>query len=92
MVWIHGGGFHSGSGNSETDFYGPDYILDRDVVLVTINYRLGPFGKIFMYFASFRFFLFILTTKIDSLKGFLSTEDAEAPGNYGLLDQTMALK
>jgi hypothetical protein len=24
--------------------------------------------------------------------GFLSTEDAEAPGNYGLLDQTMALR
>ena len=25
------------------------------------------------------------------LSGFLSTEDEEAPGNYGLLDQTMAL-
>lgn len=22
----------------------PDYLLDRDIVLVTINYRLGPFG------------------------------------------------
>jgi carboxylesterase type B len=45
MVWIHGGGFTAGSGNSETDFYGPGHILDRDVVLVTINYRLGPFGN-----------------------------------------------
>jgi carboxylesterase type B len=45
MVWIHGGGFTTGSGNFETDFYGPGYILDRDVVLVTINYRLGPFGN-----------------------------------------------
>lgn len=46
MVWIHGGGFTTGSGGSETDFYGPGYILDRDVVLVTLNYRLGSFGKI----------------------------------------------
>ncbi|XP_046453239.1 esterase FE4-like [Daphnia pulex] len=67
MVWIHGGGFSAGSGNFETDFYGPGKILDRDVVLVTINYRVGPFG-------------------------FLSTEDKEAPGNYGLLDQTLAIK
>jgi carboxylesterase type B len=45
MVWIHGGGFSAGSGNFETDFYGPGKILDRDVVLVTINYRVGPFGN-----------------------------------------------
>jgi len=67
MVWIHGGGFDMGSGNGETDIYGPGYFLDRDIVLVTINYRLGVFG-------------------------FLSTGDAKAPGNYGLLDQTLALK
>jgi len=46
MVWIHGGGFMSGSGNGESKmtFYGPGYILDRDVVLVTINYRLATLG------------------------------------------------
>lgn len=44
MVWIHGGGFIDGSGNGETDLYGPNYILDREVVLVTINYRLGVLG------------------------------------------------
>lgn len=44
MVWIHGGGFMTGSGNGETDFYGPDFIMDRDVVLVTINYRVGVLG------------------------------------------------
>lgn len=37
---IHGGAFTSGSGN----WLGPELMLDRDVVLVTINYRLGPFG------------------------------------------------
>jgi carboxylesterase type B len=42
MVWIHGGGFNSGS--SQTDLFGPDYLLQKDVVLVTVNYRLGPVG------------------------------------------------
>ena len=45
MVWIHGGGWLLGSGNGETDMYGPSYLLDRDIVLVTINYRVGPMGK-----------------------------------------------
>ena len=46
MVWIHGGGFMFGSGNGETDLYGPEYFMDKDIVFVTINYRLGPFGKL----------------------------------------------
>lgn len=33
-------GFESGSASSHT----PIYLMDRDIVLVTINYRLGPFG------------------------------------------------
>jgi carboxylesterase type B len=43
MVWFHGGGFVGGSGNSE--IYGPDYLVAEDVVVVTLNYRLGPFGN-----------------------------------------------
>ena len=27
------------------DWYGPRHIMDRDVVYVTFNYRLGPLGK-----------------------------------------------
>nr|CAD7433392.1 unnamed protein product [Timema monikensis] len=42
MVWIHGGGFVAGSGN--TRFFGPDYLVHADVVLVTLNYRLGVLG------------------------------------------------
>nr|AJP62547.1 carboxylesterase [Oxya chinensis] len=42
MVWIHGGGYTVGSGNS--DMYGPDYLLNHDVVVVTLNYRLGVLG------------------------------------------------
>ncbi|XP_069696454.1 juvenile hormone esterase-like [Periplaneta americana] len=42
MFWSYGGSWVSGSGN--TDFYGPQYLLDKDVMLVTINYRLGIQG------------------------------------------------
>jgi len=44
MVWIHGGAFSLGSGDSS--FYGPDYIVEKDVVLVTLNYRLGALGTL----------------------------------------------
>jgi cholinesterase len=42
MIYIHGGGFNTGS--STTDLLGPDYLLMADVVVVTLNYRLGAFG------------------------------------------------
>lgn len=42
MVFIHGGGFYRGSSSLGT--YGPEYLMDRDIVLVTIQYRLGVFG------------------------------------------------
>jgi len=42
MVYIHGGAFQEGSGN--TDTYGPDFIVEHRVILVTFNYRLGVFG------------------------------------------------
>lgn len=42
IVFIHGGAFMSGSGNSE--LYGPEYLVQHDVVLVTINYRLEVLG------------------------------------------------
>ncbi|KAL0274002.1 UNVERIFIED_CONTAM: hypothetical protein PYX00_006546 [Menopon gallinae] len=42
MFWIHGGGFYLGSGNAEV--YGPDFLVAEDVILVTINYRLGALG------------------------------------------------
>jgi para-nitrobenzyl esterase len=43
MVWIHGGAFLWGSG--DTPWYdGTRFAVHGDVVVVTINYRLGPFG------------------------------------------------
>ncbi|XP_063826900.1 juvenile hormone esterase-like isoform X2 [Ostrinia nubilalis] len=42
MFYIYGGGFVSGSGNSYV--YGPDFIVEKNVVLVTINYRVDALG------------------------------------------------
>lgn len=43
LVFIHGGGFIMG--DIGRDFYGPDYFIKKDVVLITIQYRLGVLGK-----------------------------------------------
>lgn len=42
MVFIYGGAFILGS--SEEILYGPDLLLQKNVVVVTFNYRLGVFG------------------------------------------------
>uniref|UniRef100_A0A182Q4T5 Carboxylesterase type B domain-containing protein n=1 Tax=Anopheles farauti TaxID=69004 RepID=A0A182Q4T5_9DIPT len=42
MVWIHGGGYNANSGNSED--FGPEKFVPENVLLVTINYRLGALG------------------------------------------------
>ena len=65
MVYIHGGSLITGHGGISE--FGPDYILDTDVILVTGNYRLSVFG-------------------------FLSTEDENMSGNYGLKDQVAILR
>ncbi|GBP80677.1 Esterase FE4 [Eumeta japonica] len=43
MVFIHGGGFLSGNGTKDED-HTPDFIIERNVVFVGINYRLGILG------------------------------------------------
>lgn len=42
MVWFHGGDWTFGSGGYK--FYGPQYLLDKDIILVAGNYRLNIFG------------------------------------------------
>jgi len=42
MVWIHGGGFNFGS-TSLPEYNGKN-LSQKGVVVVTLNYRLGPFG------------------------------------------------
>ncbi|KAK7081277.1 Carboxylesterase 5A [Halocaridina rubra] len=65
IFFIHAGTWMAGSGGD--GLFQPDYLLESDVCVITINHRLGPFG-------------------------FLSTEDEEGPGNYGLMDQIKALE
>ena len=42
MVWIHGGAFVIGAGSQ--GIYNGKHLAARDVVVVTVNYRLGAFG------------------------------------------------
>ena len=45
MFWIHGGGFTIGSGSGSD---GSRLVLRGDIVVVSINYRLGPLGFLYM--------------------------------------------
>lgn len=40
IVFIHGGSYEVGAANN----HGPLYLMERNVVLVTVNYRMGAFG------------------------------------------------
>ncbi|KAK4811583.1 hypothetical protein QYF61_016890 [Mycteria americana] len=71
MIWIYGGAFLVGGGQGANFlnnylYDGEEIAVRGNVIVVTINYRLGPLG-------------------------FLSTGDANLPGNYGLKDQHMAI-
>lgn len=41
MVYIHGGGFYS----NNADQYPPNYLLERDIILVVIQFRLDALGN-----------------------------------------------
>ncbi|KAG2436356.1 hypothetical protein HXX76_006663 [Chlamydomonas incerta] len=71
-VFIHGGGFQQGTGSSGK-FNGCRGAADGNVVMVTINYRLGILG-----------FLALPELKDSTFNGTV--------GNWGLLDQQLALK
>ena len=64
-VWIHGGGFYIGN----SDLIG-SHIIQKDLIIIFIQYRLGIFG-------------FMNTW---SENGY-----TETGGNYGLLDQQLAI-
>ncbi|QUS55720.1 carboxylesterase family protein [Pseudovibrio brasiliensis] len=84
MVFIHGGGFISGSSSAayppnfpdkstqKVLYDGTTFASEQGVILVTINYRLGALGFLDL--------------------GPTGTSDAKVGGNYGLQDQVTALK
>lgn len=90
VVWVHGGGFRLGDGGDS--MFGPDYLMDAGgVVVVSLNYRLGPFGEpqAAVWPCS--------TDRTSSdgamfVAGFLAVGSAEAPGNAGLKDQVLGLR
>ena len=75
MVWIHGGGFITGSGAGADP---TALVAEGNIIVVTINYRLGAFG--YLDHAA------LAATVADD---FQNVGDA---GNYGLMDQQFALR
>ena len=77
MVWIHGGGLQTGTGS--TSLYDGESLAGRGVVLVTINYRLGPMG-------------FLAHPELSAEAELLAGNGTGTSGNYGILDQIAALQ
>lgn len=78
FVWIHGGSFTSGAGAqyNAAPFVSTSIIGFVPVVVVTINYRLGFFG-------------FLADEELYNEGS--ASNNKSTTGNYGILDQIMAL-
>ena len=74
LIYIHGGSLTSGSGGF--DDYNGEAMAKLDVIMITIQYRLGVFG----FFAH-----------PDLKQESLNETGHATTGNYGLLDQIFAL-
>jgi para-nitrobenzyl esterase len=46
MVWLHGGGFTVGSGQERRSYDGENLSRRGDVVVISLNHRLGPLGHL----------------------------------------------
>ena len=46
MVWIHGGSYQLSDGSPST--YGPNLFMNHNIIMVSVNYRLGPLGFLSM--------------------------------------------
>ncbi len=79
MVWIHGGSFVGGSGSGGL-YRGGTLAREGDVVVVTLNYRLGLLG-----------FLAHPALASDEAS-WLDGEEWTGFGNWGLADQVAALR
>jgi para-nitrobenzyl esterase len=74
FIWIHGGALVNGAGS----LYDPSaMVAENDVIVVTINYRLGSLG-----------FLAASVLEATAPNAFQNVGDA---GNYGLMDQQFAM-
>jgi para-nitrobenzyl esterase len=71
LFYIHGGALTEGSGSIEV--YDGEELAKKGIIVITINYRLGPFG-------------FLAHSELTA------ESPHHASGNYGYLDQVLALK
>ena len=79
MVWIYGGAFIEGSGQVGT----PDPLLERGVMVITINYRYDVKNKFLLYVT--------IHLRLSAL-GFMTFGNNLVSGNMGLRDQVLALQ
>ncbi len=73
--WIHGGGNTLGTACTE-DYNGANLAIRSNLVVVTVNYRIGPFG----WFAH------------PALRQGIPGNELDDSGNFGTLDQIKALE
>ena len=74
LRWIYGGALVSGAGSD----YDPSVMVaDNDIIVVTINYRLGSLG--------------FLAASVLAAPAPNAFENAGDAGNYGLMDQQFAM-
>jgi para-nitrobenzyl esterase len=79
MFWIHGGALVVG----ESDDYNPQRLVAQGVVVVTVNYRLGALG--FLAHPA-------LSAEAAGPDDDNDSDHAPASGNYGIMDQQLALQ
>ncbi|HKD78099.1 MAG TPA: carboxylesterase family protein [Candidatus Angelobacter sp.] len=79
MFWMHGGALVVG----ESDDYNPEHLVEQGVVVVTINYRLGALG--FLAHPA-------LSAEAADPDNDNDVDHAPASGNYGIMDQQLALR
>ena len=75
-----------GTGNR----FGHKYLADKNLILVTINYRLGILG--IPLYVNYIYFFKRYKWYEQIFLGFLSTQDHVVSGNRGMKDQVMALR
>lgn len=80
MVWVHGGSNKTGAGSM---YDGSRLAAEQNVIVVSINYRLGPFGW-------FKHPALNQTSDVDA-SGF-DRNALNSSGNYGTLDIIQSLK
>ncbi|MEU4266717.1 carboxylesterase family protein [Streptomyces sp. NPDC026092] len=84
LVWIHGGGFVSGSGSLPI-YSGETFARDGDLVVVTVNYRIGPLG-----YLSFSGEAGEAAYEVEGVDG--QADAGGHPANFWLTDQLAALR